>query len=81
MEVAALVWYELRVHGVMSPPKRYPSRPLMLAADSPRHPPRGLMSNEAASFAAFDLHLELRRLLWTVAAVLAFVLFLSHAAR
>jgi hypothetical protein len=69
------------MQGVMSPPKRFPSRPLMLAAGSPLHPPRGLMSSETASFAAFDLHLELRRLLWTAAAVLAVVLYLVRATR
>lgn len=69
------------MHGVMSPPKRYPSRPLMLAAGSPLHPPRGLMSTEASAFAAFDLHFELKRLLWTCAAVLALVLYLLRAAR
>ena len=69
------------MHGVMAPPKLYPSRPLMLAAGSPRRPPRGLMSTEADAFAAFDLQLELTRLLWLGAAVLALVLYLSRAAR
>ena len=67
--------------GVMSPPRRYPSRPLMLAAGTPRQPQRGLMSAEVGAFAAFDLQFELRRLLWTGAAVLAMVLFLLRAAR
>jgi hypothetical protein len=69
------------MHGVMSPPERYPSRPLMLAAGAPYHPPRGLMSTEVASFAVFDLHHEVKRLLWAAAAVLALVLYLWHAAR
>jgi hypothetical protein len=69
------------MHGVMSPPTRYPSRPLMLAAGTPRRPPRGLMSTQAGAFAAFDVHFELRRLLWTAAAVLALLLFLLRAAR
>jgi hypothetical protein len=69
------------MQGVMSPPKLYRSRPLMLAADTPHHPPRGLMSTEAASFAPFDLRLEVTRLLWICAAVLALVLYLSRAAR
>jgi hypothetical protein len=69
------------MQGVMSPPKLYRSRPLMLAADSPHHPPRGLMSTEAASSGAFDLQLELTRLLWICAALLAVVLYLSRAVR
>jgi hypothetical protein len=69
------------MHGVMSPPDRYPSRPLMLAAGTPGQPPRGLMSAEVAEFAAVDLQRELTRLLWAAAAVLALVLYLSHAAR
>jgi hypothetical protein len=69
------------MQGVMSPPKRFPSRPLMLAAGAPLHPPRGLMSTEPASFVAFDLQLELRRLLWAAAAVLAVVLYLVRATR
>jgi hypothetical protein len=68
------------MHGVMAPPKRYRSRPLMLAAGTPHHPPRGLMSTEAAAFASFDLHLELKRLLWAAVAVLALLLYLWHAA-
>jgi hypothetical protein len=64
------------VNGVMAPPRRYPTRPLMLAAGAPAQPPRGLMSVEAASFAAFDLHAELRRLLWGAAAVFLLVLWL-----
>jgi hypothetical protein len=51
----------------------------MLAAGAPFHPPRGLMSAEAGAFVTFDLHLELKRLLWGAAAVLALVLYLSHA--
>jgi hypothetical protein len=69
------------MQSVMSPPKRFPSRPLMLAAGAPVRQPRGLMSPEPASFATFDLQLELRRLLWTAAAVLALVLYLSRAVR
>lgn len=67
------------VNGVMSPPKRHPSRPLMFAAGAPLHPPRGLMSVDAATFAAFDVHVELRRLLWGAVSVLALVLWLWHA--
>jgi len=69
------------MHGVMSPPTLYPSRPLMLAVDTPRQPPRGLMSTEAAAFAAFDLQFELKRLLWMGVAVLALVVYLLRAAR
>ena len=67
------------MHGVMAPPMRYRSRPLMLAAAQPHRPPRGLMSTEATAFASFDLHLELKRLLWAAAAVLAVLLYLWHA--
>jgi hypothetical protein len=67
------------VNGVMSPPKRHPSRPLMFAVGAPLHPPRGLMSVEAATFAAFDLRVELRRLLWGAASVLGLLLWLWHA--
>ena len=42
----------------------------MLAGGSPLRPPRGLMSVEARAFAEFDLHVELRRLLWSGVAVL-----------
>jgi hypothetical protein len=66
--------------GVMAPPERYPSRPLMLAAAAPLHSPRGLMSVEAAAFEGFDLHGELTRLLWAAVAVLAVVLYLGHVA-
>jgi hypothetical protein len=52
----------------------------MLAAGAPHPPPRGLMSTEAGAFAAFDLHLELKRLLWSGVGVLALVLYLLHAA-
>jgi hypothetical protein len=69
------------MHGVMAPAKLYSPRPLMLAAGTPNHPPRGLMSTEASAFAAFDPQLELRRLLWTAASVLAVALYLLRAAR
>jgi hypothetical protein len=69
------------MHGLMAPPRRYPSRPLMLAAAAPHHPPRGLMSGDVAAFAEFDLHIELKRFLWGAVALLAFVLYLAHAAR
>jgi len=59
----------------MAPPGRQRSKPLMLAAGSPLCLPRGLMAPEAG---AFDLHLELRRLLWGAAAVLAVVLYALH---
>jgi hypothetical protein len=68
------------MHGVMAPPERYRSRPLMLAAATPHRPPRGLMSTEATDFAGFDLKLELKRLLWVAASVLAVVLYLWHLA-
>jgi hypothetical protein len=38
------------------------------------------MSAEAGSFAGFDVHLELTRLLWCGAAVLAAVLYLFRIA-
>jgi hypothetical protein len=67
--------------GLMAPPERHPSQPLMLAAAAPLHPPRGLMSTDADAFADFDLHLELKRLLWAAAALLALVIYLAHTAR
>jgi hypothetical protein len=63
------------MQGLMAPPGRHPSKPLMLAAGSPLRLPRGLMTVEAG---AFDLHLELTRLLWGGAAVLALVLYALH---
>ena len=69
------------MHGVMAPPQRYPSRPLMLAAGTPHRPPRGLMSSDAAAFADFDFHLELKRLLWSAVAVLVLVTYFVHATR
>jgi hypothetical protein len=65
--------------GVMAPPKRVPSRPLMLAAAAPLRPPRGLMSVDRQEFAEVDLHLELRRLLWSGVAVLLLLLYLLAA--
>src|SRR5438105_4373613 len=65
VETAHPLWYELWVPGVMAPPHRYPSRPLMLAAGTPHRPPRDLMSSDAAAFADFDFELELKRLLWS----------------
>jgi hypothetical protein len=59
----------------MAPPKRHPSQPLMHAAGSPLKLPRGMMTPEAG---AFDLHLELTRLLWGAAAVIAVVLYALH---
>jgi hypothetical protein len=50
----------------------------MLAAGAPLLPPRGLMSSEIGSFAGFDVHVELTRLLWCGAVVLAAVLYLLH---
>ena len=67
------------MQGVMAPPKRHPTPPLMLAA-APLQPTRGLMSVEARAFAEFDLGLELRRLLWSAVAVLLVLLYLLHAA-
>jgi hypothetical protein len=67
--------------GVMAPPQRYPSRPLMLAAGAPHRAPRGLMSSEAAAFADFDFAVELKRLLWSGVFVLASILYFSHLAR
>jgi len=66
------------MQGVMAPPKRHPTPPLMLAA-APLRPTRGLMSVEARAFAEFDLQLELRRLLWSAAVALLLVLCLLHA--
>jgi hypothetical protein len=51
----------------------------MFAVGAPVNPPRGLMSVEAATFAAFDVHVELRRLLWGAASVLVLVLWVWHA--
>ena len=59
----------------MAPPKRHHSQPLMLAAGSPLKLPRGMMTVEPG---AFDLHLELTRLLWVGAAVIAVVLYALH---
>jgi hypothetical protein len=67
------------VNGVMTPPKRHPSRPLMFAVGAPVNPPRGLMSVEASTFGPFDVHVELRRLFWGAAIVLVLVLLLWHA--
>ncbi|HEY2355636.1 MAG TPA: hypothetical protein VGH79_12135 [Gaiellaceae bacterium] len=64
--------------GVMAPPTRYPSRPLMLAAAAPLHAPRGLMSPEAAAFEGFDVHRELTRLLWAAVVVVSLVIYLWH---
>jgi hypothetical protein len=47
----------------------------MLAAGSPLKLPRALMTVDAG---AFDLHLELTRLLWSGAAVIAVVLYALH---
>ncbi|TMM13203.1 MAG: hypothetical protein E6F98_06760 [Actinobacteria bacterium] len=66
------------MQGLMAPPKRHPSRPLMLAAGSPLRAPRGLMTAEAG-LAAYDFHLEVTRLLWGAVAVLALALYLEHA--
>jgi hypothetical protein len=73
--------YELWVPGVMAPPQRYQSPPLMLAAGAPHHAPRSLMSSDAASFTNFDLELELKRLLWSAVAVLALVMYFVHVTR
>jgi hypothetical protein len=64
----------------MAPAQPHPARPLMLAADAPRHPPRSLMCAEANAFAEFDLQVELRRFLWCVACALGLLLCLWHAA-
>jgi hypothetical protein len=53
----------------------------MLATAAPHEPPPGLMSVDAAAFGGFDLHVELRRLLWVAVAVLCVVLYLSYAVR
>jgi hypothetical protein len=66
------------MQGVMAPPKRHPTRPLMLSRAAPLHPTRGLMSVEARAFADFDLQLELRRLLWSGVVVLLLLLYLLH---
>jgi hypothetical protein len=52
----------------------------MLAAESPLHTQRGLMSAEPAAFGDFDVHRELTRLLWVVVTVLAVVVYLGHVA-
>jgi hypothetical protein len=65
----------------MSPPRRHSGRPLMQAAALPLHQSRGLMSVETHAFAEFNLHLELRRLLWGGVAVLVLVLCVAQAAR
>jgi len=75
------MWYEFWMPGVMAPPKRYPSRPLMLAAGTPHRTPRGLMSSDASAFAGFDFEVELKRVLWSGVVVLAVVLYFSHVAR
>ena len=67
------------MQGVMAPPKRHPTRPLMLSRGSPLQPTRGLMSVEAGAFAGFDLQLELRRLLWCAVVVLLLLFYLLHA--
>jgi hypothetical protein len=67
--------------GVMAPPERHSSQPLMLAAAAPLHPPRGLMTADVEAFAEFDLPVELRRFLWGAAGLLALVIYLAHAAR
>lgn len=64
--------------GLMAPPERYPSQPLMLAAAAPNQSPRGLMSVEVAAFEGFDLHVELTRLLWTAVAVLTVAIYLGY---
>jgi hypothetical protein len=67
--------------GVMAPPERHPSRPLMLAAGTPHRSSRGLMSSDAAAFADFDFELELKRVLWSGVFVLAAILYFSHFTR
>jgi len=64
--------------GLMAPPQRHPSRPLMLAAAAPLHPGRGLMSADAAAFEGFDVREELTHLLWATVVVLAVVVYLGH---
>ena len=54
--------------------------PLMMAAAAPHRPPRGLMTMDARAFAEFDLHVELRRLLWGAVIVLVLVLYLLDVA-
>ena len=51
--------------GVMTPPEQGKSR--------------HLMSVDSKSFASFDLHLEIKRLFWCGAGVLALVLWLLTA--
>lgn len=64
----------------MSPPRRTPTLPLMVAAAAPHRSPRGLMTVEARAFAEFDLHVELRRLLWSAVFVLLLLLYLLGVA-
>jgi hypothetical protein len=66
--------------GLMAPPQRYPSRPLMLAATAPIHVRPGLMNADASAFSDFDLHEELTRLLWAAVVVLAVIVYLGHIA-
>ena len=74
------MWYASGMPGLMAPPQRHSSRPLMLAAAAPPHPARGLMSADAQAFGDFDLHTELTRLLWATVAVLAVVVYVGHLA-
>ncbi len=62
------------MHGLMAPPGRSASAPLMQAAGAPPHPRRGVMSYDPAALPSFDFHSEVRRLLWCAAGVLALVL-------
>ncbi len=68
------------MQGVMAPPKRQRAQPLMLATAAPLRPRRGVMSVEAHAFAEFDLHVELRRLLWGGVVVLLLLVYMLEAA-
>ena len=52
----------------------------MLATAAPLRPRRGVMSVEAHAFAEFDLHVELRRLLWGGVVVLLLLVYMLEAA-
>jgi hypothetical protein len=67
------------MQGLMAPPSRQASRPLMQPAFGPLHPPRGVMSCDAAACPGFDAHVELRRLLWCAVSVLALMVWLVRA--
>jgi hypothetical protein len=65
--------------GVMAPPRYETSRRgVMTPARISGSPP--LLALHPEAFADFDLHVEVRRLLWGAVAVLALVLLLAQVA-